>query len=155
MRRGKATFAMMLGWVVGLAGLGAAGEIDFDLAARLRTAAADEHVGIVVRLKEQTVRTLLEPAEGVPRAQRRRAVLATLREAQERHQAALDAWLARAVQRGRARAVRGFWIVNALTLEATPDVVEALAGRDDVEAVELQHTASILPLEEVQAADRS
>ncbi|MGA9115749.1 MAG: S8 family serine peptidase [Bacteroidota bacterium] len=91
-----------------------------------------------VTLREQAnlraLDELLSRSAATP-AERGTAVLTVLRETASRTQEGILAWCA-ALPPGTIRSVRSFWIMNAVTCEAAPWVVEALAGREDVASVE-------------------
>ncbi|MCB1161195.1 S8 family serine peptidase [bacterium] len=92
---------------------------------------------VVVVLQEQAPAAALNRAllaDGVPRAERHRAVIEALREAAD-GQAPLLAWLDARRAAGELLRYRGHWIANLVVLEAASTTVEAVARRADVAAV--------------------
>ncbi|MEO0077683.1 MAG: hypothetical protein ABIK86_01600, partial [candidate division WOR-3 bacterium] len=100
-----------------------------DLEARLTRAAPDEYLPVQVVLKAQFDPELLNSlVDGMPRPQRRAQVARILEEFSSREQAGLLELLA-----GRcAQSIRPLWIVNAVSCEATPELVRLVAARPDV-----------------------
>ncbi|MCA9751881.1 MAG: S8 family serine peptidase [Gemmatimonadetes bacterium] len=95
-------------------------------------------VPVIVMLPEQADLASLDAqfyAAGIGKAGRAPIVMDELRSVAARTQAsvsaALDVWRAE----GKVDRERMFWIVNGFALRATPDVIVALAERDDVATV--------------------
>ncbi len=74
-------------------------------------------------------------ASAPDRLTRRGQVIAALQADAEQHAAALQEALATAIDQGLARNVRAFWISPVIALEARPELIIALAARDDVAQV--------------------
>ena len=97
--------------------------------AALRLAPASGQVTVIVRLRTQADLGHFAP---LPRASRRAGVVGALRAAADAGQADVRAQL-RAWQRtGHASRVVPLWVVNGLSVTATPDVIRGLAARTDV-----------------------
>ncbi len=122
-----------------------------DLETRLLTTAADARLPVHVVLKEQYDSGLLNSlVDGLPRVQRRMEVARILQAWSAEQQAGLLEYLAGASARGAAADIRPLWIVNAVYLEATPEVIRALSARPEVNYVDydLVHSPDLLEPEE-------
>ncbi len=74
-------------------------------------------------------------SEGLSRRDRHEIVVRRLRGDAEPQAPLLDQ-LGALEAEGRVERYRSFWIVNAVSFRATPDVIRLIAGRDDVDVVE-------------------
>ncbi len=112
----------------------AAASVSPSLERRLTCAASDEYLPVQVVLKAQFDPELLNSlVDGMPRPQRRAQVARILREFSAREQAGLLELL----DRCGAQSIRPLWIVNAVSCEATPELVRLVAARPDVAYVGL------------------
>jgi subtilisin family serine protease len=105
------------------------------LEVRLRSASADESVTAVVFLRERAdIGTLDQELRnsGATRAYRHRVIIEALRAAAERSQASWTADLDRAVAAKRASSYRFHWIVNAVVVRGSRDLLYELSQRPDV-----------------------
>jgi subtilisin family serine protease len=118
-----------------------------ELQRTLSTAKADDRLHILIHLKSTLRKTeksvdvqasLLRPYLALDRAnavsQRANLVNALQVEAQS-SQASLQQFLAAPELQAQVDSVRSLWVVNAFALRATPDVIAALAQRDDIETI--------------------
>ncbi|MDW8293451.1 MAG: S8 family serine peptidase [Anaerolineae bacterium] len=111
-----------------------------ELREALRVLPADAHVRVIVRFDSAQHAQLVEAQLSKPVAERRAQRTALVRALQAhaaRAQQQVLAFLAQPEIAARVRDVRPLWIINALALSATPEVVRALAAREDVAAVTL------------------
>jgi subtilisin family serine protease len=130
-------------WGVASASTWQAGEkIAPDLAARLNTAQAGERVPVILRLVEQADLQHLPSVRGETRAARQVRVIRALRGVADAGQAGLRRALAGEAGR-RAGPVTYFWIFNGAAFDATPDLIQELAARGDVAALELDRPFAI------------
>ncbi len=100
---------------------------------------------VIVRLRDGRPSPLAaalaqnEP-EGVSREQmltRRRALVASLQQYAQQSQAGLRAFLSQPDIAPQVSASRAFWIFNGMALHTTPEVIKAIAARDDVASISL------------------
>ncbi|RMG65548.1 MAG: hypothetical protein D6709_02385 [Chloroflexi bacterium] len=114
--------------------------LDEALAAALNVLPANANVRVIVRLDPTAHQRAIQAQLGRPmdaRRAQRATLVAALQDAAQRSQRDVLEFLAQPAIAARTRAVRPLWIVNAIALSATPDVVRALAARDDVLMVTL------------------
>ena len=107
----------------------AASPIDPELEAVLEKVQGDERLPVIIKLRPlPDGKELQDESSSVSRE----AFILTLQErAKESQQAILDL-LEAEKKAGRADNVRSIWITNSIAVEATPDVIQVLAVRDDV-----------------------
>ncbi|MCS7056834.1 MAG: S8 family serine peptidase, partial [Thermoflexales bacterium] len=111
-----------------------------DLADALQVLPGDAQLRVIVRFDPTKHRQILSEQADKPLPERRagRAMLVSrLQIAAEQSQSGVRAFLAQPAIAANVRHVRPLWAINALALSATPDVVRALAARDDVQMVTL------------------
>ncbi len=130
--------AMLVGAVVGLSSTATAGQLTAELSDRLRSAAPDERIPVIVRLKDQAVDRVEPPPDTLPRAERRRLVTEQLQRINQDGQARVAAQVEDAARAGKASSVQRFWLVNATAVEATPEILEKLAEDPTVDSVGLE-----------------
>jgi subtilisin family serine protease len=106
--------------------------VDPVVQARVATAAPDTKIGVIVVLREQA-----GPADvhGNSRPERLRTAEAALRAAASHGQRNLLDYLDKQQSAGNVSDVVPLWIEDAVSLNATPGVLDALAKRDDVAAI--------------------
>lgn len=66
--------AILVGAVTGLSGMATAGQFTAELSDRQTSAAPDERLPVIARLKDQAVDRVKPPPDTLPRAERRRLV---------------------------------------------------------------------------------
>jgi serine protease AprX len=122
-----AFFVVLMAWALS-ASEARAGEIAPDLAARLETMAPGETISALVYFRDQPNLARYVPgrASGEP----------LIRELREKSQTARARIEPRLASRGLAKPPVHFWIVNAMELEATPDLIRELAALEEVARVE-------------------
>ncbi len=105
---------------------------------------SDQPVRVIVRLRDATGRRTAAfsaaaqaGADGAITATERQQFVSALRDAADQSQRSLLSFLYRPDVSARVRHLRAFWIVNAVALSASRDVIEAIARRADVERVYL------------------
>ncbi len=116
-----------------------AGIIHPALQATLDGTRSDEMVSVIVHLAEQAPIARLDEELRTARAsrlERHREVVLALQNA-ARTQAPLRQELAEARRDGTAAGFTGYWIANLMVVQAQPALIERLAARPDVAAVEL------------------
>ena len=106
--------------------------IDPALQARMATAAADTKIGAIVVLREQA-----GPADvqGNSRAKRLRSAEAALRDVAAQGQRDILDYLDKQQAAGLVSDVVPLWIEDAVSVNATSEVLDTLAQRDDVAAI--------------------
>lgn len=119
-----------------------ADKIHPNLLAALET---QEFVQVLIKLGEQqdphqaaqAARNMLAPGASPVQAELkvREAVVNSLQSSAASSQGQLLSFLDAAAQKGRARNIRSFYIVNMIYAEVDPDLVRALARRSDVSAL--------------------
>lgn len=120
------------------AGHAFAGRLDPVLEARMRDAFAGEKLRVIVELKEQArARDLIAAMPKGTRKAKLKALVAGLKDKARRHQAGIEADLAREQTLGSAERVISFWVFNGIALHANPALIRKLAARDDVLEVRL------------------
>src|SRR5262245_50815189 len=99
----------------------------------VRSASPSQLVPISIVLREQaSVDRLRAVGLGLDRHAARRARLGVLKEMAGRTQAPLLALLGELERRGSVARIRPLWIGNVVGVDATPEVVRALAARPEV-----------------------
>lgn len=137
MTKSKLVFVVLsnLTFILLTAFVAQAGEIHPDLAQELEAAMPNELVGALVMMNEQAdIKSLDEYLKEIKatRKVRHEAVVTTLRDfAMESQAQILNEIYAKSMV-GKADRVKPLWIINAVTLYATPDFIEELSRRDDV-----------------------
>jgi subtilisin family serine protease len=108
------------------------GLISPSLHEHLTRTQAGQKLPVQIVLKEQFDKALLNSlVDGMPKVQRRVEVARILKEFSAGQQAAVLAYLATT----DAENVRSFWIVNAVYCEATPEVIQDVSARPEVNYV--------------------
>jgi len=114
-------------------------KIDPRVQAQLAAATtAAEFVPVIVMLREQADLKALDEhitRAGLGRAERRPLVIEELHAVATRNQGPMKAALAAWEADGLVENTRAHWMINAFSLSAVPEVVTAIAARDDVEHV--------------------
>lgn len=116
--RWSASVTLLLAVVLLASSIGFAGDIDPQLAARLASVDGEEFVRVFLRMEDQP---FVSAAMG-PEVTR-----FILREAAERSQEPVLAYLQVAEAAGDVRALNAFWLVNLVFVEAKADMVATLA----------------------------
>ena len=106
--------------------------IDPVLQARMATAAADTKIGAIVVLREQAGPS---DVHGSSRLERLRSAEAALRATAAQGQRSILNYLDEQQAAGHVSDVVPLWIENAVSLNATAEVIDALAQRADVAAI--------------------
>jgi hypothetical protein len=122
------------------AGYAASAEIGSALSGRWARAASSDVIPILIQMRDRVdvSRDLPQLARGRVARETRHTLLASeLMRRADVSQQSLKSSLQSAAQSGQARGVRHFWIDNLVGLEATPALLEQLAGRDDIERIVL------------------
>ncbi len=114
----------------------------------LQDTVGDQAGHFLVILKPQADRRALA-RPGLARVERRRAAFDSLRQAAEGTQPPVRAELDM-----RGTKYRAYWIVNLFAVEGTRAVVDALAARSDIAAIESDRTFRV-PLEAAEGAPRA
>ncbi len=109
-------------------------------ALRLRLAAqtGSDLIPVIV-----TLHSSIEPQQAAltgPERTRQEQVICSLRLQAETAQKILDPFLKDPRFAGKIQKVRQYWVINAVALNATPDIIQTLAARQDVERVDLVQT---------------
>ncbi len=109
-------------------------KLDGNLGDVLVQTGANEKIRVVAVMREQADRDVIRNMRrpGVTKAERRVMVTTLLKDVAAGSQGPLLDYLVGADDAGRAASVRPLWISNVVGFEATPDVVFAVAARDDV-----------------------
>ena len=105
--------------------------------AAMRSLAAGEMIGVIVRMQDVSDTKPLPPTEGMSVAQTRAAMMTSLQMQASASQAAVMAWLQQPATASQIEGLRTYWIINGFAMRATADVIGALALRPDVESVRL------------------
>lgn len=137
MSKAKPVFAFlaMLISILLTAFAASAGEIHPDLVQEIEAAMPDELVGALVMMSEQADIELLEGYLNEMRATRQvrhEAVVETLIDFAKQSQTGILKEIYAKSSEGEVNRVKPLWIINAVSLYATPDVIEKLAKRSDV-----------------------
>ncbi|MBE9507685.1 MAG: protease inhibitor I9 family protein [Chloroflexi bacterium] len=120
------------------------GPIEPELLRALTEAEPDEHLRVIVHLREQA--DLKMAVDGVLSATEAHAhVVSALQATANQSQAPLLAYLAGASASGAVEHYTPFWIVNAVAVRADRDTVFAIAARPDVATIRLDHYRQWLP----------
>ncbi len=114
-----------------------------DLQRALLQAAPDEQVRVIVHLREQT--DLGEAVGLTERASRCAHIVSILRSAAARAQGDLVDRLERAQAAGQVISYTPFWIFNGVAVQAQPALIEELALRPEIAAIQLDHYRQWLP----------
>lgn len=128
-----------------------AGEIDRGLAAVLDDARRNDVVSTIFFLRDQGGISELTAAlkqDRMPRSVRNEEVLRTLHDTANLTQRNFTQQLDRLHTRGRIAAYEPFWLVNAVRVDAAPNVIHQLANHPDVQRVYFN-----LPIESVTAVE--
>jgi subtilisin family serine protease len=127
-------------WWLGVLALGAlwvsgvqAGLIGPSLEGYLATAGPGQKLPVTIALRQQADNVALEKAcAGMAKEARWAYVVSNLKRLSEVSQRDLLAYLASEERAGGVSKVTGFWIVNAVYCEATPEVIRAAVARPEV-----------------------
>ncbi|MDO9098639.1 MAG: S8 family serine peptidase, partial [Candidatus Methanoperedens sp.] len=115
-----------------LPGTGAAGDkIPLDFKSRMLEG---ESVPVIIVLKDQPSLHALSKENAVT----------SMKSLASESQKSLASVLKDEKSRGKADKIKQFWIVNAIATEASPELIERLAKREDVERIELDSELRIL-----------
>ncbi|HEC78169.1 MAG TPA: T9SS type A sorting domain-containing protein [candidate division WOR-3 bacterium] len=102
--------------------------IDEQLLDRIRKSPKQELIPILIKMSEQLNSDVLSVrATGLAKQERREWVSAQLKSLAQQTQKALLLYLESEKQRGNAKDVRSLWIVNAVSVKATKDVINRLS----------------------------
>ncbi len=122
-------------------------KISAGLAGQLSTAAADEAVTAIVKMREKAQ---VDRIQG-----KRTAVFSEFRRTARVSQADLLNYLSLSTVRPKVELTRSFWLDNLVLVKATKDVVAEIAARQDVEKVFENYTVTLPPKPERTGPDRS
>ena len=132
--------SLALGLLIGLLAGGAqAGFITDGLQSQLAQKSADDHIKVLVVMKDQTDVKSLDwdlHASKATLAARHQMVLETLQNKARSTQTDLLNTLAADKAGGRVLGYTPHWLVNSVVVVATPEAIRELAARPDVERVE-------------------
>ena len=110
-----------------------------DLERALQTARSDAQLRVIVRLRDTA--PLPAPGSslnaGAERQALRHALVQSLQATAETAQRPIQAFLARPDIAPQVSETRSFWIFNGLALQTTPQVIKAIAARDDMASISL------------------
>lgn len=87
----------------------------------------DEQVPVIILLKDKPSFKTMSKDNAV----------ASLKSQASNSQKSLAALLNEEKSRGKANKIKQLWIVNAIALKASPELIETLAKRDDIASIEL------------------
>ncbi|MCH8991103.1 MAG: S8 family serine peptidase [Acidobacteria bacterium] len=124
-----------------------AGQINDELAARMRSAGADELLPVIIRPVGTVVGSVLKrqvAANVATRAGRHRAAVETWQAAARRSQPPILAALADDYYQNRVYDAKGYWIDNIITAEMTPSAIAEIADRSDVDEIILMPKISLI-----------
>jgi subtilisin family serine protease len=107
----------------------------------LLAAPSGSRVPVIVRMRDSDQLALKPGPDRVHRA----AVVRSLQDAAQAHQANVHAFLDQETAAGRVTGVRSFWIFDGLALSASPQTAFALAARSDVALLQLDNYRQWLP----------
>ena len=136
-----------------------------ELQQALGTAKTTDRLRIIVRLKSAIRKTekssevqasLLQPYLELDRASaasQRPSLIASLQAEASSSQASLNQFLQSPTIQTQTDAIRPFWIVNAIALRTTSEVINMLAQRDDVEAIEIDAWKKRIEAERLETRD--
>lgn len=117
--------------------LGAKALIGPQLEQILQTTRAGNKVEVLIVMKAQSDEEYLAlTTRDLPRREQRYPVVNELKRLSAQTQAPLMALLADANRSAQVSEIQSFWIVNAVYCQATPAVIEAIAGIESVEYLE-------------------
>lgn len=108
-----------------------------EMLTALDTAAGDDHLSVIIRLKEQALENSLQlqAMEDLPPADRVEAVVTTLQAQAESSQGNLRRFLEEQQRLGTVSEITPFWIFNGLAVKASPEVIRQLAEFPEVEEI--------------------
>ncbi|MGA8893469.1 MAG: Ig-like domain-containing protein [Anaeromyxobacteraceae bacterium] len=120
-------------WAAALpAGRAHRASVDPGVEATLRALPPSAQMTVIVRMQGQAD---LRGLDGLPRAERRAGVIGALRARSEADQAGLRTRLRQHETQGAVSRFEPFWILNGLSVTASPAVIRELAARADVAAI--------------------
>ncbi len=123
-------------WWLALVGLGVSGTLTPPLQRVLDQAAPEEKIPALVRLTEQVdAQALASQVARLPREERRQVVIQTLQQVATQSQSRLRRMIQSAQAQGAVQRARFLWLVNAVFLEATPEVLREIATLPEVATV--------------------
>lgn len=96
---------------------------------------ADAMATVIVQLRDRAVLPSQSSGRGSGRGARIRAVVDVLREKAATSQRRLRALLRRRSDEGKVKRFTPLWVVNAISVTATPEVVREVADRPEVESI--------------------
>ncbi|MCK5010649.1 MAG: S8 family serine peptidase [Deltaproteobacteria bacterium] len=113
-----------------------AGELSSGLLERLHNAHHKEQLSVIIRMADQAdLKASTQRIIGRNKALRSRNVIRTLKTTATGRQEDLISFLEKEKSRGNVVHYTSFWIFNGLSLKATPEVIEKIASRKDVNIV--------------------
>jgi len=121
---------------------------------------SEESISVIAFLEEAPVQQLSNDlrVSGATRKLRHESIVNALQAQQETTQADLKAWLEDSMRNGSIRGYTSYWITNCVVVHATKSAVLEMAGRTDIETIELNWKPEliepvILPGEEINELD--
>jgi len=130
-----------------------AGDVDRGLERILQATPTGQTVSTLVFVKDQLNVAALDAyfeRQAVPRKDRALVIVPALQLQAELTQGALRAELAALRAAGRVRRFEALWINNSFRVDATPEIIRAIAARDDVGTV--YYNYEIEPIQPVESA---
>jgi hypothetical protein len=116
--------------LAGFAGRLHAGIKTPELESALQTSGPEDEIRVIVRF---TQRAEIESLAYMPRPLRRSSMIRELKATAEHGQQEIRSLL----QRKEIKDVKNLWAVNAVALQARPEVIYELSGHPDVESIQL------------------
>jgi len=138
----KTIFSIILALVL-LVNIAAAGDkISEDVKSRMKIG---EKVPVIIMLKEQPSLKSLSKDQPSLKSLSKEDAIALRKSHATTNQKDITALLKeeKSKDNGKADKIRTFWIVNAIALDASPELIEKLEKRDDVERIEFDEELSI------------
>lgn len=108
-----------------------------EVRAAMNTLSAGEKLGVIVWMRDAIADTKPLPPANTSKAQQQAALVASLQSQATASQAAVMAYLQQPDVASQIAGLRAYWIINGFAMQATAQVIDALAARSDVESVRL------------------
>lgn len=130
------------------------GKLRGDLPRVLAGAGPGDHIPVTIIMRDQVPYEQVAEAQAQPtRLARYQAVKSLLKPFAEDNQREILAYLEGEKARGNASRLRTLWIVNVVAVDATPDVILALAQRADVSEINYNPKVPVFDLPDTLPAE--
>ncbi|MCP4632452.1 MAG: S8 family serine peptidase [candidate division Zixibacteria bacterium] len=147
MQRFLYSFLLILLLIISIAAAGNTGELDDYLKSVISESSTQEKVPVIIMLSDRIdiKRLNLElSAQILTRQQRHEIVVTTLQEKASSTQHHLLTTLHELESTGKVSDIKPFWIINGIGIKATPQTINNLVSRDDIDKIRYNHKVELI-----------